>query len=35
MAAVIDDRVAELEGANAELRRKLDEGTAELKEALD
>ena len=35
MAATIDDRVAALERANAELRRQLDARTAELKEALD
>src|SRR5271169_5988406 len=33
MAATIDDRVAELERANAELRRQLDACSAELKEA--
>jgi GAF domain-containing protein len=33
MTAIIDDRVAELERANAELQRQLDERTAELKEA--
>jgi GAF domain-containing protein/anti-sigma regulatory factor (Ser/Thr protein kinase) len=35
MTAIIDDRVAELELANAELQRKLDERTAQLKEALE
>jgi GAF domain-containing protein len=35
MAATIDDRVAELERANAELRRQLDACSAELKEARD
>jgi GAF domain-containing protein len=32
---MLDDRVAELERANAELQRKLDERTAELKETLE
>src|SRR5271169_1384879 len=35
MAATIDDRVAELERANAELRRQLDACSAELREALE
>ena len=35
MAATIDDRVAELERANAQLRRQLDACSAELKEARD
>ena len=35
MAATIDDRVAELERANAQLRRQLDACGAELKEARD
>ncbi len=35
MAATIDDRVAGLERANAELRRQLDACGAELKEARD
>src|SRR5271165_954410 len=35
MAATIDNRVAELERANAELRRQLDACSAELKEARD
>ena len=35
MAATIDDQVAELERANAELRRQLDACSAELKEARD
>jgi GAF domain-containing protein len=35
MAATIDDRVTELEGANAQLRRQLDACSAELKEARD
>ncbi len=35
MTIIVDDRVAELKRANAELQRKLDERTAALNEALD